>query len=103
MPMCWASSPMDRPSSPRVVARLAAASRIARRLSAPSARGFRLGPGSPSDRLDPSPLLLVLDIPARFPRLINRWEILTRPLDIIARPFVLFKERPVVLLSYPSL
>ena len=43
MPMCWASSPMERPSSPRVVANLAAASRIARRLSSPSARGFRRG------------------------------------------------------------
>src|SRR5262249_15954504 len=64
---------MDRPSSPCVVARLAAACRIARRLSTPSARGFR---------------------PVRLPRSgwpdVKSWSLI---LDIIARSVVLFIGR----------
>src|SRR6516165_4170420 len=82
MPMCSANSPMERPSSPRVVARLAAARRIARRLSTPSARGFRPGRLPPSDRLVAKSWLFML--------------------DILARPVVLFKERTVVLFIYRS-
>src|SRR5262245_31984836 len=65
MPMCSASSPMESPSRPRVVARLAAASRMARRLSTPSARGVRPARPSPSDRLDSKWWLFILDIIAR--------------------------------------
>src|SRR4051812_41074062 len=65
MPMCSASSPMESPSSPRVVARLAAACRMARRLSTPSARGFRPARRSASDRPDSKMSLLMLDIIAR--------------------------------------
>lgn len=39
--MCWARSPIESPSRPRVVARRAAALRITPRLKTPSARGFR--------------------------------------------------------------
>jgi hypothetical protein len=54
----------DKPSNPSVVARLAAASQIARRLSTQSALGFRPEPVSPSDPPDSRTRLLVLDIPA---------------------------------------
>ena len=102
MPMCWANSPMERPSSPRVVASSAAASKITRRLSAPSVRGFRWGRSSPSHPSDPN-FMLVLDIAVRFLRLIDSLKKSSEVLlDIIARPYVLFKERPIVLLGFPS-
>src|SRR5262245_30291505 len=65
MPMCPASSPMESPSSPCVVARLAAACRMAHRLWTPSARGFRPARRSPSDRPDSEWSLFILDIIAR--------------------------------------
>src|SRR3954453_15178117 len=99
MPMCWASSPMERPSSPRVVASSAAASKIVRRLSTPSARGFRPTSFTPSNGRDPESWLPMLDIPEPFPRPMDpvskSWSVL---LDIIARPYVLSRERSVVLL-----
>src|SRR5512147_586858 len=104
MPMCWASSPMERPSSPRVVARLAAASKIVRRLPTPSARGFRPTSLPPSNCRDPESWLPMFDIPERFPPSdrsdFESWQVL---LDIIARPYVLSRERSVVLLIDSSL
>src|SRR5262249_30052724 len=75
---CCASSPIESPSSPRVVARLAAACKIVLRLSTPSTRGLRPPRGWPPDWRVPEFLLFMV--------------------DILARSVVLFKARSVVLL-----
>src|SRR5262245_28376124 len=49
MPMCAARSPIEIPSRPSTVARSAAATRIARRLRAPSDRGRGVGLSTESE------------------------------------------------------